>query len=160
MTNAMTLEDALEALALHASGCEALLKIAPTETLLNARRALAAHKAQPKGTAYAWIGDKLRELGHADLAESADWAHREMEFLRRELSYERERRAKTQAPAPSHASPAGWVVRDRSDIEPGAIDIEGPGRPRMVLTRDHESPALRTLYMMASAMLGPAPSGL
>ena len=26
-----------------------------------------------------------------------------------------------QAPAPSHASPAGWVVRDRSDIEPGSI---------------------------------------
>ena len=54
--------------------------------------------APEPGTAYAWLGDKLRGLGHTDLAESADWAHREMAFLRRELVRERARRVSAPAP--------------------------------------------------------------
>lgn len=50
-------------------------------------------------------------------------------------------------------APAGWVIRDRSDMEPNAIDIEGPGFPRMNLSKDHGNPAWRTLHALASALL-------
>lgn len=30
--------------------------------------------------------------------------------------------------------PGGWVVRSRDDLEPGAVDVEGPGFARLILT--------------------------
>lgn len=54
--------------------------------------------------------------------------------------------------------PAGWVIRDRSDLEPGAIDIDGPDHPRLVLTTDHVNPALRRLYALACALGIQAPA--
>lgn len=68
--------------------------------------------APEPGTRYAWISDKLRELGHNDLADSADWANHEMKFLSRELAYERARRASAQAPAPA---PETQVDRDAQE---------------------------------------------
>ena len=63
-------------------------------------------------------------------------------------------------PQPKGATiPAGWTVRDRSDLELGAIDIEGPGHPRMNLTTNHGNPAWRTLHALGKALLqAPAPA--
>lgn len=78
--------------------------LAGQRTLIDTLKARAVSQAPAPapepGTPYAWIGDRLRALGHTDLAESADWAHRDMAFLRRELAYERDRRASAQCAAP------------------------------------------------------------
>jgi hypothetical protein len=49
--------------------------------------------------------------------------------------------------------PAGWVIRDRSDLEPGVIDIEGPGYPRTNVGPNPATDGLRTLHALARAML-------
>jgi len=55
--------------------------------------------------------------------------------------------------------PAGWVVRNRSDLEPGAIDIKNPRGVRLVLdvTRCTRSADGHMLYELASALLAAAP---
>lgn len=56
------------------------------------------------------------------------------------------------------AAPAGWHVRDRSDLEPGALDLTGPAVERVVLLPGHRDPHSRTLYALAAAMLAAAPT--
>lgn len=54
--------------------------------------------------------------------------------------------------------PSGWVIRDRGDLDPGWIDIQGPGLQRLNLSAKHGSPEWRTLYALASALLAQAPA--
>lgn len=54
--------------------------------------------------------------------------------------------------------PPGWVIRDRSDLEPGVIDIEGPGYPRTNIGPNPASDGLRTLHALARALLAVAPA--
>lgn len=62
-------------------------------------------------------------------------------------------------PGPKHiVIPPGWTIRDRSDLEPGAIDIEGPGHQRMNLSANHGNSAWRMLHELGNALLeSPAP---
>lgn len=61
-----------------------------------------------------------------------------------------------QETAAAQVAPDGWTVRDRSDLEPGAIDVQGPGWARTILTRDGGD---RMLYALALAIaLAPAPA--
>jgi hypothetical protein len=53
--------------------------------------------------------------------------------------------------------PEGWAVRDRSDLEPGAIDLTSPGGERVNLLPCHRDAHSRTLYALASALLAAAP---
>lgn len=59
------------------------------------------------------------------------------------------------------ALPAGWVLRDRSDLEPGWIDIEGPGHPRVNIGPNPTSAGPAALGALARALLAtqaPAPA--
>ncbi len=49
--------------------------------------------------------------------------------------------------------PEGWLIRDRSDLEPGAIDVEGPGFDRLSLTSNHGNSGWRMLFGLARALL-------
>jgi tetratricopeptide (TPR) repeat protein len=73
------------------------------------------------------------------------WA-RDAEEMLRALAAEVERLR-------AQVAPAGWIVRDRSDIEAGAIDIEGPGFGRQVLSDGLSGMPLRMLHAFARAHL-------
>lgn len=47
----------------------------------------------------------------------------------------------------------GWVLRNREDLEPGAVDVEGPSYGRTVLVAGAEQPHTRMLHALVSDML-------
>ncbi len=44
--------------------------------------------------------------------------------------------------------PGGWLLRAIEDLEPGAVDIEGPSCARTVLTTDVTHPHSRILHAL------------
>lgn len=49
--------------------------------------------------------------------------------------------------------PGGWVARSRDDLEKGAVDIEGPGFTRLVLTSGAPDRIQALLHALLSDLL-------
>lgn len=56
------------------------------------------------------------------------------------------------------AIPTGWTIRNRDDLEPGAIDITNPAGERINIAANAGNPAFKMLYALAGDLLRAAPA--